>query len=187
MQNVRLFIAIELTQDIKDKLKMLEEELCFVCPQGKWVKPDNIHLTLNFLGYIKEDLVRETTESIIKSVKNFGSFDIEVKGASYFPEKGDPRVIWVGIGSGSEKVFSLHSKIKEALLSFNFEPEKDEFKAHLTLGRIKDPKDTKKLVDLLALKESSVFGKYLCDHISIIKSDLKQEGVSYTVLKRIKL
>ena len=184
---LRLFVAIEISKEIRDSLAALQEELRITCPEIRWVKPENIHLTLKFLGNVKEALVPEILHSLSRALLGLDDFVFEVKGTGAFPAEGRPRVMWVGISQGADKIFAFHSKIKQALASFDFEEEKNEFAAHLTIGRLKDEVDTEKLKEMLVLKKDKKFGECACGHISIIKSDLRPEGPVYTILEKIKL
>ena len=175
---MRCFIAIEISEVIKSVLLEIEEELKKYGADVRWVKPDNIHLTLKFLGNIKD----ESTDKIIKTVEEicsrYDSFDLMIKGLGIFPNRKSPRVLWVGI-EGNDILAALQKEIDEGMSSLGFENEKRKFTAHLTLGRFRSPRGNEALLDALNQRKNDSFGHITVKSLFLIKSDLSPAGARY--------
>ncbi|PIU50773.1 RNA 2',3'-cyclic phosphodiesterase [Candidatus Desantisbacteria bacterium CG07_land_8_20_14_0_80_39_15] len=194
MEKIRIFIAIELMQEIKENLRGIQEELKKANADVKWVKPENIHLTLKFMGSVPAQQIPEIAGELKSGLvrmdplgTGFGFFSVEIAKVGSFPEKGKPRVIWAGVESGSEDVIRLQGKVEDSLKKFNFPGEDREYTPHLTVGRVKGPENIKVLQELLGVKSSVQFGRMLVEDVSIIRSDLKPDGPVYTTLEKILL
>ena len=183
---MRTFIAIAIPKNIKDKIGVYEEPLKKEKAKISWVKPENIHITLKFLGEVEENKISEIYEALKKCVSNQKPFDIEVMGTGGFPNLNRPRVIWVGLKKGSEELKTLAKSIDNELEKLGFQKEKRGFSPHLTVGRVKSIYNIHEFVK----KMNSVEFKgdtFTADEILIMKSDLKPTGAVYTKLHTIKL
>lgn len=125
---MRLFVAVDLPEDIKNRMQKLTQPVRGV----RWQDPDQYHLTLRFIGKTTS-AVRERVEDELLSV-DAPSFEMELEGTGRFPEKGYPRVIWVGVRE-NEQLYELQEKIEHACRRAGIEPENRPFKAHITLGK----------------------------------------------------
>ncbi|MEK7803817.1 MAG: RNA 2',3'-cyclic phosphodiesterase, partial [Deltaproteobacteria bacterium] len=133
---LRLFIAIELPSNIIDGLRNVQEELKDKSNKLSWAKPENIHLTLKFLGDTETGKIDRMVNILEGIAGRSFSFEISVKGVGTFPAAGNPRVIWVGIEENKD-MLQLYNNIEEGLATLGFEKEMRDFKPHITLGRIK--------------------------------------------------
>ncbi|MDQ6911439.1 MAG: RNA 2',3'-cyclic phosphodiesterase [Verrucomicrobiota bacterium] len=132
MDGKRLFVAIDFPDAIRELLVRLNPHL----PGVRWLKPEQIHLTLSFLGQVyadEEKILREKLQSI-----HFVPFFLPITGVGTFPAKGKPRVIWTGVGRGHPQLFHLHKKVQEAALSAGLEPDLRAWHPHLTIARCLD-------------------------------------------------
>ena len=127
----RLFIAVDLPETIKKNL----ESMSFGIPGAKWVSPDQLHLTVRFIGEVDGALFRDI-KNILDEV-NSASFTLQLKGVGYFPPRGAPRVLWIGLEK-SEPLQLLRKKIDTRLLRVGVEPEGRKFSPHITLARLKN-------------------------------------------------
>lgn len=183
---MRTFIAIGIPKNIKDKIGVYEEPLRKERAKISWIKPENIHITLKFLGEVEENKIQEIYEALKKCVSNQKPFDIEVIGTGGFPNLNRPRIIWVGLKKGSEELKTLAKSIDNELEKLGFRKEKRGFSPHLTVGRVKNIYNIHEFVE----KMNSVEFKgdtFTADEILIMKSDLKPTGAVYTKLHTIKL
>ena len=187
MEKVRTFIAVELSQEIKENLKGIQEELKKANADMKWARPDNIHLTLKFLGSTPAQQIPEIAGELKSGLAGFGSFSIEIAKLGSFPEKGKPRIIWAGVNAGSEDVIRLQGKIENSLKRFNFAQEDREYAPHQTIGRAKGFKNMERLQELMKTKNAVQLGNMIVENVYVIRSDLKPEGPVYTVLENILL
>lgn len=165
---MRVFIAIEIPEDIKEELAHLIESLKDKISNVKWVERENFHITLRFIGEVSEDRI-PVLERIIDEVSlKFSPFEIELKGTGKFPH-----VIWVGIDKGSDILKNISYSIEGALIRANFSPTDKPFSPHITLGRVK--KEIKRF-------QVEDFGPlvFLVDSITLMQSQLFPSGPIYT-------
>ena len=185
-KTIRTFIAIEIPGNIVSKIRELQEGVKVYGLKIRWVRPENIHLTLKFLGDVEAIKISEIAGVISKSVKGHTPISLKAKGIGVFPSIKRPRVLWVGLTGQLESLVQLQKTLDENLEVFGFVREKRPFKGHLTMGRIKDKIDVKKFGDaLMAFRsfESEIFN---ADHIVLYKSELKPSGAVYTELASAK-
>lgn len=178
---MRLFIAIPLTPEIQKALARKQERLEPLILGAKWVEPCGIHLTLKFLGETDERRVEDITECCRKAVEGKPSFLISLGGVGGFPNFIMPRVIWVGIEEGKEKVSEIARKLEDELHKIGFPKETRPFHPHLTLARIKMPKRVK-FTDIEPCSE-----RMRVSSIQLIQSTLTPKGAMYRILKEIML
>ena len=125
----RLFVAVELPEDVKDRLAALCEGL-----QGaRWTRDRQFHLTLRFLGEVDNDRARKVGD-ILNAVRA-DPFELELGGVGHFPPRGRPRVVWAGLRS-REGLEDLHRRLTSVLKRAGFGPDERKFAAHVTLGRL---------------------------------------------------
>ncbi|MDQ2919335.1 MAG: RNA 2',3'-cyclic phosphodiesterase, partial [Verrucomicrobiota bacterium] len=117
MSGKRLFVAINFPPPIIELLVRLNPHL----PGVRWLRPEQIHLTVSFLGQVEEreeEVFREKLETI-----RFTAFFLPIVGAGSFPAKGKPRVVWAGVGRGHPQLYHVHKKVQEAALAARLEPD----------------------------------------------------------------
>lgn len=127
----RLFVAAELPDSVKERLAGISYGL----PAAAWVPPDQMHLTLRFIGEVEEGLFQSIREALggLRSP----SFYLTLKGVGHFPKRGDPETLWAGVGENAELV-RLRNRIESLLVKRGVEPEARKFHPHVTLARVKD-------------------------------------------------
>jgi 2'-5' RNA ligase len=190
-EQIRSFIAIELSEEAKEGLARLRKELerdenKFV----KWVEPGGIHLTLKFLGNIAFKQVTEITKAIEKGAQGISPFHLEISGLGAFPNLKQIRVFWVAISGELDKLSRLQQSIDSALAALRFGKEERPFVPHLTLARIREgasPLDRRSFGELV---DSIIFeDKYDVEvkAISLMRSQLTRAGPIYTCLSLVGL
>jgi len=179
---IRTFIAIELPEKIIYTIGKVQEEIKSYGLKIRWVRPENIHLTLKFLGDTKAADKENVARAVSESVTGYPPISLAVKGIGVFPGIKRPRVIWLGVSNQLDVLTTFQKTLDEKLEAIGFPKENRPFRGHLTLGRIKSKIDPKKLND--ALKEFTRFESehFLADRIILYKSDLKPNGPVYTKL-----
>ena len=180
---VRTFIAFELPEQIVGAISQIQEGLKKSGLKMKWVKPENIHLTLKFLGNIKTSDVEKVDRAMTRSSRGVDPISLAVKGMGVFPDLRRPRVLWVGITGGVNSILTLHSAIEENLESIGFPKENRPFKGHLTVGRVKARIDSKILADAMKAFETFESESFIADHLILFQSELRPTGAVYTKLK----
>jgi RNA 2',3'-cyclic 3'-phosphodiesterase len=179
--NVRCFIAVDLTVQVKGALRELIEVLKRHGGDIKWVRSENLHLTLKFLGGTPPELLPKISESIAVLTSSYRPFSIKVAGVGVFPGRKNPRVVWVGIHD-SETLGTVKESIENAMISYGYEKEDREFRPHLTIGRVRSQRGMISTMNALNAYEGKDFGTVLIDRIKLMKSELKPSGPEYTCL-----
>ncbi|MEK9149297.1 MAG: RNA 2',3'-cyclic phosphodiesterase [Candidatus Desantisbacteria bacterium] len=174
-------MAIPLSHEIKKILSLLQKRLSPSIKDAKWVEPENIHLTLKFLGEVEEKRVKDIAECCQMAVNEKPSFLISLGAIGGFPNLVIPRVIWVGIKEEKERVEELANDLEERLHKIGFPKETRPFSSHLTLARIRLPKR----VSFPAIEPEQASMKALS--IQLIQSTLLPKGATYQVLKEFRL
>jgi len=178
---MRLFIAISLNSQLQQELTELQEK--FRVRKGiRWVKPQNIHLTLNFLGEVDEQRIPLIKEVMQRATRGVFPFLLSFGGLGAFPNLKAPRVIWLGLKSEKE-VVSLQQRLEKELSRIGFSPEKRKFQPHLTLGRVKFLENKKEFVKRMQESEqASLSSKLRVDKIELIESKLTPQGPIYSLV-----
>jgi 2'-5' RNA ligase len=183
---LRSFIAIELPEPVRTALSELQNKFKECGADVRWVRPEGIHLTLKFLGDVKEQDVDSIVKLIEGTCRKYKAFNLEIAGAGVFPNKRSPRVLWVGInGNGTFK--ALQNEIDDTMSSMGYEKENRKFIPHLTLGRFRSFKGMDELMEKVELHRDSILGSADVNKISLMKSDLGPAGAKYTRVAEIAL
>ncbi len=181
-ETIRAFIAIELTEEIHNNLKRLQESLKDSMPDVRWVKYGNVHLTLKFLGDTKLSMLEGIGKALQDIANKYSVFVISLAGIGAFPNSRKPSVIWTGIEKGKKEVVRLANDVESAMERFGFPKEKREFKPHLTIGRVREIRHPLELTRSLENPNVGEIGEFLADRISLIRSQLDPSGSIYTTL-----
>ena len=186
-QTIRTFIAIKLPENTITSLREVQEGIRSHGIHLRWVRPENIHLTLKFLGDIKEDNLEKITAALHESIAAYEPISLYAKGLGVFPGIKRPRVVWVGIAGQLESLIGLQQSLEQGLEGLGFEKEKRPFKGHLTLGRIKRRIDPKQLGNALIKYDEFKSETFSAENIVMYKSELKPTGAVYTEIVKIPL
>jgi len=179
---MRCFIAIELSEELKQKIAELisefkREDLLV----GNFVKPEQAHITLKFLGEVSEKKVEQVKAELKKFSESANCFELTFSGFGLFGQ----RVLWIG---GENQIISkLASSLDADLSKLGFEKDARPFQVHLTIARIKKIKNRKGLQEILNKYKGKEFGKIFVFELVLFKSKLKRGGPEYFVLERYKL
>jgi 2'-5' RNA ligase len=146
------------------------------------VKPENVHLTLKFLGDIDPGQVKPILDVLGRIADNIKPFSLEAKGVGCFPNLRNPRVVWIGIEDGGAKALTLHTSVEDAMEGLGFVKEKRAFRSHLTLGRIKNPKGKTQLVEEIRQIGNRSLGQIDVAALTFFQSQLHRDGAIYTPL-----
>ncbi len=190
----RIFIAINLPDDIKRELIKYQEKFknkfIFTGEDGenfdlaKWTIKDNLHITLEFLGYLTDQEIADTCKITKEIAKNHESFSIDLNKIEYGPtNKPLPNMVWAS-GEKSKEISLLKNNLQESLLkSVNFKPESREFTPHITLARLKewqlkavDPEERPEISENINLI-------FTVESIEVMESVMKKGGPHYEILE----
>ncbi|WP_333652563.1 RNA 2',3'-cyclic phosphodiesterase [Dissulfurispira sp.] len=183
---MRCFIAIDMSGNIKNAIAGVIEK-CGLNSKGvRWVAVENIHLTLKFLGDVKEDLIPEIQKGLALICMRRDVFNINIRGAGAFPNFKYPNVLWMGIDE-SEELKRLYEDIEESMFELGFEKEDRKFSPHLTIGRVKERKGIEPVIKGLYTFKDTFFGSIEVNEVLLIRSVLKPTGAEYSKIAGFKL
>lgn len=175
---VRTFICIEIPESIKDRIGRLQDSLRKIDAQISWTKPSNIHLTLKFLGDVEPSRISRVVGAVERAATKTGPFEIDVGGAGCFPSPRNPRVLWIGVPIVPEPLTHLYSNIDNELALEGFAREARKFAPHLTIARVRSPKNASLVAEALIAGgfEPETFR---ATEVIVMRSDLKPTGSIY--------
>jgi len=179
---MRCFIAIEIPQDIKDRLWKVLEPKTKDFPELKWVQPHNWHITLKFLGEVKEENLKMIKDSLRTALKGFRPFEATLGSFGTFPGRGPLRVFWIGIKDGASTMTKIAESIERELTRLGFPREDRKFTPHLTLARTRRGKPSRITLEDFKLNTVS-FPGFKLKEVVLFESKLRPEGPIYTKLE----
>lgn len=184
---MRAFIAIEISEDIREALGQVQSRLKYAGADVKWVEPNNIHLTLKFLGEITDEKA-EKVKSILDAIgSQIRPFEISLKDVGAFPKIEYPRVIWAGLDKGAGEAKALAARIDEELAKIGFQPETRPFASHFTIGRVRSAKNKDALKEKMTGLELPTGNSQAIKSVALFQSTLTPRGSIYTKLHEAKL
>jgi 2'-5' RNA ligase len=185
---IRSFLAFELPPDIMRTVKDISEDIRRTRLDLKWVKVDNIHLTVVFMGNIRSEDVLAIGEEAGDVCVGFEPFEIALKGLGVFPNTRRPRVLWLGLEIEADRISSFRDSLQERLLDFGVREEKRAFTPHLTLGRFRKPESHDPLLgDIISRYADIKCPVGRLEELVMFKSELRPGGAEYTRLKSFPL
>ena len=179
---MRAFIGIEVTDELRAALTDAQKKLARCPARVKWVHPENVHLTLKFLGDVDEPTVGRVKAAMADTAGG-GPFAFAVQGLGIFPPRGTPRVIWAGVSDGADAATKLQARLEDALRPIGFGNERS-FVPHLTIGRVKDPKGARELTAMVERDANKRFGLCTAAEMVLFESTLTPQGAIYTAVVR---
>jgi 2'-5' RNA ligase len=184
---MRIFIAVTIPDDVKEKITALQQTLKRTVADVKWTEEKNFHLTLKFLGEVPDKDIDRISGAVEKPVRAGSPFTVCLAGAGAFPNVKNPRVLWVGVHDGVAELQRLAAGIDEVCAPLGFPKEKRAFAGHLTLGRVRSPQNREALGrKTVALREAAA-GSFTVSSVEIMQSTLGPHGSHYTCLRSILL
>jgi 2'-5' RNA ligase len=185
MSKTRTFIAIEALDEVHAAALSAIDRLRTATDNIKWVAPDNLHWTLQFLGDLSDVEMAEVCMRTVRVAARHVGFTLEARGVGAFPAIIRPRTLWLGAGQGGEQVCDLQADIEEALSSLGFRGENRKFVPHLTLGRnSRGSGGDALLAERLAKLADFDGGAMGVDAVTVFASELSPDGPTYHVLAR---
>lgn len=184
---MRLFIAIDMSDEIKKRLAELIEVFRKIDADVRWVKPEGMHITLKFLGEIDGNIKDNIVDILKRTASERYPFTIKFHGVGVFPDFRRPRVIWLGIEKGRDELKDIAKELDVGLSTLGLPREEREYEPHLTIGRVKTGRGRKELIETInAYDRLNLPGLYVT-RISLIESILKREGPEYKTVESCNL
>ncbi|CBE69690.1 MAG: RNA 2',3'-cyclic phosphodiesterase [Candidatus Methylomirabilis oxygeniifera] len=187
VSTIRAFVAANLTPDLKAALAMAQDRLKATRADVGWVRSENLHLTLKFLGQVEADRIGAIGEAIAAAAAGSGPVRLVFQGLGAFPRPREARVVWIGLSRGSEALAALQARIEAALESLGFSREARPFTAHLTLGRVRGPARREQLARAVTEAPAEALGEMVLDRIELMQSNLSAGGARYSILQSFPL
>jgi 2'-5' RNA ligase len=185
MPRLRTFIGLDLGKPIRDRLVVLQEKLAAGASEVKWVEPDNLHVTLLFLGEVDQRAVIDVCRAAEQAAAAIAAFPLTVAGVGCFPNARRPRILWAGVSAGAAETIALHDALEAPLLELGcYRREERKFTPHVTLGRIRGERSVQGLDNVIAKQQAWQGGETTIAEVQVMSSELTRDGPKYTVLSR---
>ena len=187
---MRCFIAIDIDDNIRAEVGNLQQRLQNKADikksDAKWVRPEAMHLTLKFLGEVKDQKIAEVCNIVKGVATRHKSFELDIEQLGYFGGKR-PKVLWIGTGEGGDDLRLLAKELEQQLALAGWPEDTRDFSGHLTLCRIRNPIAGIELVKISEQYKDLKLGTISADSVSVYQSQLTPTGPIYTLLGNYKL
>jgi RNA 2',3'-cyclic 3'-phosphodiesterase len=183
MEYIRLFIAIELPQDVKDVLVLIQAGFKKADYPVKWVEPAGIHLTLKFLGEVPSDKIDPIKAAIEIAAQTVAPLSLALNGTGVFPNPRRTQIVWVGLSGDVDRLLLLQKNIESEVSPLGFPTEARPSSPHLTLGRVRDyasPVQRPSLGELVTGTQFKVTPAFKVKSVSLMRSQLSRQGAVYS-------
>ena len=184
---MRTFVGVALDRFTHDRLVGLQKRLAVPDVPVKWVEPENLHITLLFLGEVDARETPAVCKAVEQAARRIKPFPMTLAGVGAFPTPRRPRTLIVHVTEGGPELIALHDAIEVPLLELGcYRREERPFKPHLTLGRVKGEVG-EPLAAALRQFEGWQGGQSHVDEVRVMSSELRPHGPEYAVLCRAPL
>lgn len=185
---MRLFVAIELDERARRLLADYQHRLSSLDRAVRWVRPEQIHLTLKFLGEVPDPQVPRVTQAL-DGLADRPAFDFEMEGVGTFGSPRSPRVIWAGVQMPNIALSTLQKACEDALSLLGYPPEGRAFSPHLTLGRVKDFRAGRQVAEAVGQLEAQAAERLTqpATEVTLFESVLQPAGSRYVVAHKVVL
>jgi 2'-5' RNA ligase len=187
IEKIRSFIAVEIPEEVRQKLREVLRELRGSGAEVKWVRPEGIHVTLKFLGETNRETLEALSAVLRPLAAGFAPFEVKAQGLGCFPSLRNPRVVWVGLAEERGALSELQRGIETAAAGFGFPPEERPFKPHLTLGRVRSSKGKIPLIQVIERNAGLGLGSFRSEQVILFRSDLRPGGAVYSKIEEFQL
>lgn len=184
---MRAFVAVKISDAAREEVARLQEKLKMAGADVKWVEPENLHLTLKFLGETGEDRIGRLRQELQAVLQARASFTFTLEGLGAFPRPEQARVVWVGTGEGKERLIELAREVEEICSRSGFPAEQRPFSPHLTIGRVRSGKLLPELAQQIQALPFRASSPTPADRVVLFRSTLSPRGPVYTPLREILL
>ena len=174
---MRLFVALDLSPEIREALRNPVEELKPLAKSARWTRPEGMHVTLKFIGNVDAGKLAPVREALT-GVRSEAPVEMRVRGMGFFPDARRPRVLWCGI-EASANLAPLAAAAERALESLGIPPEERKFTPHLTLARVNDSRRLAGLIRAVESMQSREFGSAHATEFHLFESVTRPSGAEY--------
>lgn len=184
---IRTFIALPVSGSPVEAVNAMIGDMEEAGMSAKWVEPQNMHLTLKFLGDLPRTRIQPLADAVRRAVQGEPRFEVVLLGAGAFPSPARPRVLWAGVREGADRLARLSRSIDESTVASGFAPADKAFRPHLTIGRARGESVGVRAADIISRYSDALWGTVAADCVHVVASVLKPSGPVYTSLARIPL
>jgi len=184
---LRVFMAMALPTALQHTLAEIQAVLQPIQFPWRWVTPEQIHLTLKFLGNVPAEQVAMMAQAMTHATQEQPALPLRAQSLGCFPHPSRPRVLWVGLVDPSQALAHLHARLTAAFIPVGFPPEDRPWHPHLTLARAQHRGPCKPLVPILQAYHNRQFGEFLFTQLHLFQSQLERGGARYSILHSVTL
>ncbi len=184
----RIFVAIDISDEVRIKVADYIKDLRVEFPNLRvgWEKAEKLHLTAKFLGDIDSNELQNLTEAVERTAQQFSKFKLQISRTGVFPSKRNARILWLGVDDEHGSLQKINDMLETECRQKGFAKEKRNFKAHLTIGRLREPNKSKELIEE-HLNKFFATVEFEVSEIVIYESRLQKSGSVYTKYKNLNL
>jgi 2'-5' RNA ligase len=188
MSKIRTFIAVAVSAEVRERASDLVERLRASGADVNWVRPENMHLTLKFLGDVVDSQLGDVCSAVARAAARVAPFEATCRGAGAFPDVRRPRTIWIGVERGAQEMVALHAAIEAALAPAGFPNDHRPYHPHLTIGRLRrSGRGQHRLSELIERNSEFQAAAARVAEAVVFSSVLQKAGPTYDVLARAPL
>ena len=188
MAKKRLFIAADISDEQRQAVARLSSNLAkgvrFTRSHPKWVEPENMHLTIKFLGGVEENRIDAIRKTVAPAVAGLPPIFLDLEGLGVFPNPHAPKVLWIGVDHGRKQLGAVAQAVDGALARIGFPRERRAFHPHLTLARVTAIRGANELMNVVESHKRAQLPPATIGEIALYESELLPEGAKYTALHR---
>ena len=185
---LRLFVAVDVPGEVRERISSALEGTREEVTGARWVKPQNLHLTLKFIGDYGEEGIARLSNQIHAAAARAPAFTAALGGCGAFPAPRRARVIWIGMARGSEEAAEVARKLDARLEKAGVKREERPFRGHLTLARLRQPVDCAPYLEVLGSRlEGLQEMAFAVEEVVLYRSILGPQGPTYVALERMRL
>lgn len=183
---MRLFVAWLLDDSIVAALSRVQKKLANSCDGVRWVNPQQLHLSVKFLGDVPDSDVTQVTEAVVRGAAKCKPFTTSICGCGCFPPHGPVRIVWIGAEESTGTMLQSAKEIIDALEEVGFEPERREWLPHITIGRVRDDRSHGCIRSAIEEHSFETLDQSV-QSVSVMSSVLSAQGPTYTALHTAEL
>ncbi|MFC2143778.1 RNA 2',3'-cyclic phosphodiesterase [Candidatus Aenigmatarchaeota archaeon] len=182
---MRLFVAIDIDDDAKSRISDIINKLKHTDYDVKWVRPENLHITLKFLDEVYEDDIDGIVKGISDTVKDTNKFTLGIGEVGYFGNPGFVKVIWIDVKKGKNELIDLSKNINKQLS--HTRSEDHEPSSHITIGRVRSNRNMDKLMKSINELKDVKLCEVDVKNVKLKSSVLQKDGPVYSDFKTFTL
>ena len=185
----RLFLAIPIKTNDNGFIPLLDGLKRQLAHEKRinWVKPDNIHLTLKFIGSTPNEDIPKIIDAVDDMLKNHKSFTMDFNRTGIFGSRYAPRVLWLGMQNTPQELYDLEEDTLTAFDNIGYLRDRQNFVPHITLGRIKELCEKQYFQKIVSGIEQKSYIKQEVNEIILFQSFLRPEGAVYKEIKKFRM